>query len=585
MTLQTLPSREIAFLVGPLTTPEDCWADTVARDRGLVHGANFPAEPPFYDPHDPATVGPYDAYVNRNYYDQAAVQYQNYFRTGDSRYLEYARKVADSWWQCAQIGEGKVDPSASFAPRSVGLLGLMLRALDDRPEMWPWIVSYVREHFFGWCERPANWTKPLSDAVLAGTEAEAGKEAKAHGFYFGVRDGGYMLLHAANLAAVHPDKAVRDEFAPRVLDVALNYYGRLQRVQGTGGFGFYLDGMEGLTTQPFQVGLLAEGLVAVHRLTNDSRVADIITRSAEHQYARCFNPVGWKAMYYFVGGQFADGTRCETGCGAAATPFPPADVNMIAEARHLNPTTIHHFGYAYLLTGDVRFKGWGRELYGATFKELDEYGGLPWAREKEYDETYRSVFKFKAYVEHRETGTALPLPPYGVVTVADVPAPPPVTGGGTATPTFFVGGRVTKGGVAVPGLKVNLYDSGGVDAMGSAVTDSAGVYRFEVNPNQRGVVRPEGSGFSPLAHSFTATATVSDFDFAAAGVPVPEPVPQPVPVPTPTPLPTPTLPEKQKVAWPKQEGKWEAIADEWAAKGYRFKRPLTGDYAEFVRMK
>lgn len=137
---------------------------------------------------------------------------------------------------------------------------------------------------------------------------------------------------------------------------------------------------------------------------------------------------------------------------------------------------------------------------------------------------------------------------------------------------FLVGGKVTKNGAAVPDVKVTLYDSGGVDRLGSTLTTLLGFYRFEVNANQKGVVKVEGAGFTPLQYSFTATATVSNFDFAAA-VPV---------VVTP---PAPTLPDKQKVAWPKQETKWEAIADEWAAKGYRFKRALTGDYAEFVRMK
>ena len=311
-----------------------------------------------------------DSYINLNYYDQALCQYINYYRTGDTRFLSYARKIADSWWGIPEIAEGRAEVENSLAPRNASLNGLMLRALDGRPEMWPWITTYVREQFHIW----------------------VGLRVKYDGFYFGIRDPGYMLLYAANLARVHPDAKVRAEFREKVLDAAINYYGRLQNADG--GFYFNLDSID-LTTQPFQVGILAEGLIAAHRLTGDEKIKLVILKSAEHQFKRCYNARGWRGMYYFVGGKTKDTKEsCEKGCGAASNPFPPSDTSLITEVRQLNGTTIHQFGYAYLISGDANYKTWGDEILESTFGSRDGYRGLAAARAKEYDESYRSSGRY-----------------------------------------------------------------------------------------------------------------------------------------------------------------------------------------------
>src|SRR6185369_12948047 len=131
-----------------------------------------------------------------NYYDQALCQYVNYYRTGDSRFLNYARKIADSWWQAPFIAEGNADVQNSPAPRTSSLGGLMLRALDGRPEMWPWITNYVRQQFDTW----------------------VGMRVTYPSFYYGVRDPGYALLYAADLARVHPEENVRAEFRQKALN-------------------------------------------------------------------------------------------------------------------------------------------------------------------------------------------------------------------------------------------------------------------------------------------------------------------------------------------------------------------------------
>jgi len=330
----------------------------------------------------------YDNYVNLNYYDQAFCQYINYYRTGNPRFLEYARKIADSWWKAPFIAEGGAEITSSLAPRNISLNGLMLRALDQRPEMWPWITKYVREQFEIW----------------------VGLRVTYPGFYYGVRDPGYMLLFAANLARVHPDQKIRDEFRQKALNAAVNYYARLQAPDG--GFYFELDNLD-KTTQPFQVGLLAEGLIAIHRLTGDEKLKQAILKSAEHQYLRCYNARGWRGMYYFVGGKTKDkGESCEGGCGAAANPFPPSDVNLITEVRQLNPTAIHQFGYAYLISKDPKYRKWGDDIFDSTFSGRDGYRGLAASRAKEYDESFRSSGKYLAWrLAHNPPATSTAAPP------------------------------------------------------------------------------------------------------------------------------------------------------------------------------
>jgi hypothetical protein len=320
-----------------------------------------------------ATGDEFDQYINLNYYDQGFCQYVNYYRSGDPRFLAYARKITDSWWNAPFIAEGHAEVTASLAPRNVSLNGLMMRALDGRPEMWSWITKYVREQFDTW----------------------VGLRVSYPGFYYGVRDPGYMLLFAANLAKVHPDQKIRAEFQQKALNAAMNYYARLQAPDG--GFYFELDNIE-RTTQPFQVGLLAEGLIAVHRLTHNEVVGKAILKSAEHQYLRCFNPRGWRGMYYFIGGKTKDkGESCEKGCGAAANQFPPSDPGSVSEVRQLNGTAIHQFGYAYLISKDAKYRQWGDDIFDATFSGRDGYRGLAAARAKEYSESFRSAGKYLAW--------------------------------------------------------------------------------------------------------------------------------------------------------------------------------------------
>ena len=377
--LVVFPNPEVEAIIGPQLRVASAsnpwpWFDQTLTGRGLVHGAAFPVTPAA-EPVD------YDNYLNRNYYDLGLALYTTYYRTGDARFLTYARKVTDSWWLSPNINQGTTGEATSpqwFTPRSSSLGGMMLRALDGRPEMWPWITNFVRGQFNIWVERPMS----------------------ASGLGNGVRDGGYMLTYAAWLAQVHPTASVRAEFRQKALDGATRYFARLQAPDG----GWYWDdpymGLQGIS-QPFMVGLLLEGMVATHQLTNDPAIAQSIIRSANWLYNVAFEKqavtnlsgVYWRAMKYFV-----------YKSNPTATAYTSAFLYGVADGamrdnRQLNPHSVHAFGYAYKLTGDPKYITWGDDIFAATFGKsqgpgADKYSGLADYREKEFNASYRSAGRY-----------------------------------------------------------------------------------------------------------------------------------------------------------------------------------------------
>lgn len=75
-----------------------------------------------------------------NYYDNVAAFYALYYRSGVVDYLNAARKLADRFWECPQIDRGTSftgnGNGGAFPARSSSVMGLVLRALDGRPDMW-----------------------------------------------------------------------------------------------------------------------------------------------------------------------------------------------------------------------------------------------------------------------------------------------------------------------------------------------------------------------------------------------------------------------------------------------------------------
>jgi hypothetical protein len=413
----------------------------------------------------------------------------------------------------------------------------MLRALDGRPEMWPWITDYVRYQYNGWVEVPTGWAE---------------KDATTAPLYFGVRDGGFMLLYAADLAATHPDAAIRAEFRAKVLRCAVNYYAALQKPDGSYRWNvedFPAAGIE----QPFQVGMLNEGMIAAHRLTGDERIKSAILRSVDHEFANSYSPT-WRAMYYFVHGTIGAGTdlhNCEAGCGNASNPFPPADGNQVGDARQLNATAIHQFGYAYAITGDDKYRREGDEVFAATYAGTDGFRGLANARGKEYDESYRSGGRYLAW---RLGGTGGPLPsptatPLPSATVTPTPAPTPTPSIPQSTPSGNVSADGAKGltitdstggtwtlGLNHETLRNGIHTGGGFGLLYKWL-DGAVYVQGTLGPWYRWTGDSwAGAGESEPGAIASPTPTATPIASPTPGSsPLPTPTPQPTPQPTPTP--------------------------------------------------
>ncbi len=403
------PNENIAFIAGPqVVSGTSPWAffDDNAIATGHRHGAAFPPS------------GGMDVYLLANYYDQGRVQYINYYRTGDPAFRDHARNIADTWYAGPKIDEGRYAYNeSSHTPRQVSLDGLMLRALDGRPEMWDWIYRYVNYHFGYWVERHNT------------TGQGSGLIGWPDGVYIvnGHRETAYVMLYAAQLAKVLPDTyplvgggtatdgaAKRADLRQRVESNTVNYFLAAQWPDGSWRHSSNSDNTYETMYMLF-MGLWWEGLIAVHRLSDDpairSAIQDALVRFLTHVYTegpyRGDAPIPsssltWRSVWYFYhGGTMDNPTAYENGGGSwTGAPLPYAD--KLREQRQLNVLLLHAFGYAYKLTGDSQFRDWGDEWFAASFGNgqgplADASYSLADFREKEYDQAYRTAGRYLAW--------------------------------------------------------------------------------------------------------------------------------------------------------------------------------------------
>src|SRR3989442_9140369 len=217
----------------------------------------------------------YDWYYRSMYYDTALAEYINYSRTSDPAFLSYARKLADSWWGSQYINFGTVIQGPNYLPpRSQPFAGLMLRALDGKPEYWDYVYRIVRATF-------DNWVKWRRDNPT---------------LYYDIREDGYAQLYAVMLARVLPDQyplyadgtlkpctgMATDDLAQRAAlladaeDIAVNFFGRLQKADGS--WRWDVDDASDPNyqnrnvEQPFMVGLYMESVILLHQWTTNANV-------------------------------------------------------------------------------------------------------------------------------------------------------------------------------------------------------------------------------------------------------------------------------------------------------------------------
>lgn len=403
------------FVLGPQVPIGNTWFDKTQVDRARVHGAACVA----MSPTDPATV---DQFVMLNYYDLPLSLYIGHKRTGDPALLTLARGCADAWWRMPWINEGKNRPwpnEVTPVPRHAGVGGLILRAIDGRPEMWDWLNAYTRFTLDHW----------LKSRVTSPT------------LFYGVREGAFALHYAIWLAVAHPDATIRAQYLADCELVATQYFGRLQKDDGSWRWddfdeveadGGHLVGI----TQPFMVGLLLAALIDVHQLTTNQTVkANIqnqIVKSCKHLYLNgpymtqlvpSLNVKRRGFNYYYHGGTSTNPTKYES--GNYPVNWDTTDPSGVQNARQPIGTLIVAYGYAYKLTGDLFFKDAGNELWDSAYGESDKIRDYFAGDGKSYNQNARRAGSYLAWVSTATT-TPTPLPsPSPIATPVPTPTPSP----------------------------------------------------------------------------------------------------------------------------------------------------------------
>jgi hypothetical protein len=205
---------QIEIITGPQIPIGDSWFDRTQIEKARLHGEACPATPP-------TDESGLNSFILLNYYDLPLSLRIAYERTKDPQFLTLFRKCADAWWKTpGWIEEGNkrlfVEGIATPPPRHAGIGGLMLRALDGRPEMWEWIVGYAQAHLDIWCKSRINNNQ----------------------LWYGPREVAFSLQFAAWIARVLPDSypnasQIRTQLIADLENLVVNYTGRLQFPDGS----------------------------------------------------------------------------------------------------------------------------------------------------------------------------------------------------------------------------------------------------------------------------------------------------------------------------------------------------------------
>lgn len=531
------------FIIGPQAPIDpNSWFDTTELNRARVHGEANPAVPP-------TEANALNSFVLLHYYDLAMTEYIAHSRSGDPIFLEYARRAADSWWLHPQWIQGGVqrdfDNGRGPAPRHAGIGGLILRALDGRPEMWDWITAYTRHQFNNWVKVRVN--NP--------------------GLYYGVREGAFMLHYATWIAATHPDPVVRAEFLADVEFVSVNYFGRLQYPDGSwrwDDFDFVdSDGgtLKGIT-QPFMVGLLLNALIDVHRLTTNPGVKASIQNQLTQSCLSLFNgpyrqfePTGLPGVnfrgfwYFYYGGTSVNPTRYASGGGSyTAADVPTQGTWVIKNDRQGISTIFSAYAYVHLITGNPIFRSMGDELVDSAFIGSDGFRGFADDTAKNYNQNYRMGGRYFGWLGGGGGPSPTPTPtPTPEPTPEPSPSPTPTPEPDATPPTASI--TAPSNGATVSGSSVvvtaTASDNVGVDTTYLIVdgvvsgSDHIAPYSYSLNTTTLA-----NGTHSMYIRAWDASGNAGDsaqLSFTVAnGVPTPTPTPSPTPEPTPTPTPEPT---------------------------------------------
>jgi Bacterial Ig domain len=449
------------LILGPQAVLDQSWFTQTQLSVGRALGTACPPSPPT----DAVALNNYT--INLQYYDLPLCLYICHARTGDPQLKTLADNAADSYWQHPWIGSGRTRPwpdQASPPPRHANVGGLILRALDDRPIYWDWLVEYTKAALNTWVMLRINNA----------------------GLHNGVREGAFALHHAVWLSQALPDSyplqaggmatngaVVRAQLLADAERAATGYFGRLQQPDGSWRWNDFdaSDGPFVGIMQPFMVGLLLSALADLHQVTTNATVkasvaAQIVT-AARHlaldgpftrQWVAGMNAPLDGFHYFYHGGTQAEPTRYVKGS------YPPdwntTDPSDVQNGRQAIGPIIQGIAYAATLATDAKLKA---DLTAAVATMWEAaYGSNP-------IHNYMRAGDGKSYCQNaRRAGSVLALLEMGQPTPAPQPEPAPAPS--PTPPTPAPGVPVAAITSPVAGAKVS-----GVVTVTATAEDAAGI--------------------------------------------------------------------------------------------------------------
>lgn len=541
--------EQIDSIIGPQVSTGD-WYDFTLVTKAKLHGEACPAEPPT----DPAA---WDQFANLHYYDLARSEYVAYRRTNDATYQTLARKCADSWYAGPWIQEGTVrdfDNGKGPSPRSAGIVGLICRSLDGRPEMFEWVTVYTRHQFDVWLKRRIN------DPQL----------------YYGLRDGAFMLRYAVALAKAHPDPAVRAEMLANIEAIIPNYFGRLQQADGSWRWND-LDASGGPfigIMQPFMVGLYLGSAIDAYDIVSETVRASIknqILKACRHLYGdgpyikdQVEQKSGRKVRgfhYFYHGGTQSEPAKYEK--GDIVFPWTADEDWYLPSTRQAISMIAGPMAFAYMISGEQFYKDAAQELYDSAYLGTDGVRGMMADTPKNFNQNV-SASSFKAWSGAAATPQPIPLPTEPVKTPS-----PDGTKGATIIDSQLA---VWTIGAQKQTLRNGTQAGGGQGTL----------YKYA---SQTVYVLGMDSNWYKWSGSWSSVGPTEP------GMAQPTPQPEPQPIPIPQPVPEPPKPAPRVLRWPTSVNDQMVLIQNQAGESYRptgrlLPRPANqpkGTYVEFVK--
>lgn len=519
--------EQIDFVLGPQVPVTGSWLDQTLISKARQHGEACPVDPPTGE-------NELNAFTLLHYYDLPLSLYIAHRRTGDPSFLALARKAADSWWKHPSwIGEGAIrlwPDSAAPPPRHAGIGGLILRALDGRPEMWDWIVGYTNAHLNIWCKLRINNSQ----------------------LWYGPREVAFTMQFAAWVAMTLPDSypnasQIKAQLVADLENLTINYTGRLQYPDGS-----WRDSSEWVDSdggtmvnsmQPFIVGLLICALVDVYQVVTSTAAKESaknqILKACRHLYADgpyakdLIEQKSGKRVrgfhYFYHGGTTVNPTKYAK--GDMKDPWTDVEGWWLSAARQAISTILPAFGYAFLLSGDQFYKDAASEMYDSAYGGGDGFRAFLTDTAKNYNQHARRVGSLAAWL-----GGQVAPPP------APTPTPTP-----TPTPDPVPSPSVPRAVLTSPAIGAKVSDTITLTATAEDAAGIANVYfvvddvviggdstlPYTFNLDTRRLSDGNHVAYVRAWNSLGKAGDSAKVTFVVANVPVPDPTPIPDPAPPP----------------------------------------------------